>query len=66
MRVAVVRSGLCSDSFSVFQAGQREAGFFFHDGAVGDAAGGGHAARDAAGLALGGEAADRDRALAQA
>ena len=66
MRVAVVRSGLCSDSFRLIHAGELEAGLAFHDGAVGDAPGGGHAARHAGGIALGGEAADRDRALASA
>ncbi len=64
MRLAVVKSGLRSAMRSWLSLLSVEVDLALDDGAVGDAADGRHAAHDLGGFALGLEAADRDRALA--
>ena len=55
--------GIAQREAHVGQAVEREFDLAFDDGAVGDAADGRHAARDAGGVAFGLEAADGERAL---
>ena len=64
MRLAVVKSAIAQREPHLVEPVEREVDLALDDRAVGDAADGRHAAHDLGGFALGLEAVDRDRALA--